>query len=95
MKLYATVTSERASKGQGGNNYLHIALNVEDRENPIGYIELEMHPKKEWTLKWRSQQNEPLLLAQGELKGEKQKDDNYAIHESDIIRNDNGDEVEQ
>lgn len=28
MKLYATVTSERASKGQGGNDYLRIKLTV-------------------------------------------------------------------
>lgn len=28
MKLYATVTSERASKGQGGNKYIDINLNV-------------------------------------------------------------------
>ncbi|MEK9207468.1 MAG: hypothetical protein AAB922_03235 [Patescibacteria group bacterium] len=26
MKLYATVTSERASKGQGGNDYLQINI---------------------------------------------------------------------
>jgi len=26
MKLYATVTSERASKGQGGNEYVEIEL---------------------------------------------------------------------
>ena len=26
MKLYATITSERASKGQGGNKFLHIKL---------------------------------------------------------------------
>ena len=30
MKLYATVTSERATKGQGGNNYLEIAISVGD-----------------------------------------------------------------
>lgn len=26
MKLYATVTSERASKGQGGNDYIYIKI---------------------------------------------------------------------
>ena len=31
MKLYATTTSERASKGQGGNEYLEITLRI-DRE---------------------------------------------------------------
>jgi hypothetical protein len=29
MKLYATTTSERASKGQGGNDYIHIDLQSE------------------------------------------------------------------
>jgi hypothetical protein len=29
MKLYSTITSERATKGQGGNDYLHIDINVE------------------------------------------------------------------
>jgi hypothetical protein len=26
MRLYATTTSERATKGQGGNKYLHITI---------------------------------------------------------------------
>lgn len=30
MKLYATVTSERASKGQGGNEYIEITLKGEE-----------------------------------------------------------------
>jgi hypothetical protein len=30
MKLYATTTSERATKGQGGNNYIIITLSDED-----------------------------------------------------------------
>lgn len=29
MKLYATVTSERASKGQGGNEFLDIQIKAE------------------------------------------------------------------
>ncbi len=28
MKLYATTSTERASKGQGGNKYLHIKIQV-------------------------------------------------------------------
>jgi hypothetical protein len=31
MKLYATTTSERATKGQGGNQYLQIQLAREDK----------------------------------------------------------------
>ena len=36
MKLYATVTSERASKGQGGNEYIEVVL--KDEEQKIRYI---------------------------------------------------------
>ena len=32
MKLYATVTSERATKGQGGNKFLNIELKAEKIE---------------------------------------------------------------
>ncbi len=34
MKLYATTTSERASKGQGGNKYLNIDINVLGDQDP-------------------------------------------------------------
>ena len=32
MKLYSTVTSERASKGQGGNDFLHISVRDEGKK---------------------------------------------------------------
>lgn len=32
MNLYATTTSERATKGQGGNEYLEIAVKGEDQK---------------------------------------------------------------
>jgi hypothetical protein len=35
MKLYATTTSERASKGQGGNEFINIDLLIGDAKNPI------------------------------------------------------------
>ncbi len=34
MNLYATVTSERATKGQGGNDYLDIEV-LGDKQQPI------------------------------------------------------------
>jgi hypothetical protein len=44
MKLYATTTSERASKGQGGNEYLDI--NITGEENiPLWKIRVD---KKGW-----------------------------------------------
>lgn len=33
MKLYATVTSERATKGQGGNDFLEIIVTLNDKFN--------------------------------------------------------------
>lgn len=33
MKLYATTTSERATKGQGGNEFLQILLTSDNAEN--------------------------------------------------------------
>lgn len=38
MLLYATTTSERASKGQGGNDYLEIEVKINDRVNPRYHI---------------------------------------------------------
>jgi len=38
MKLYATITSERATKGQGGNDYLDIYINDDGGE--IGYLRI-------------------------------------------------------
>ncbi len=40
MKLYATTTSERASKGQGGNKYLIVNIQDEYKNNilTIGYL---------------------------------------------------------
>jgi hypothetical protein len=37
MRLYATTTSERATKGQGGNDYLKIIVRNEGQQC-IGYI---------------------------------------------------------
>lgn len=34
MKLYATTTSERATKGQGGNKYLMIEIFISNRDTP-------------------------------------------------------------
>ena len=40
MRLYATTTSERASKSQGGNNFLKIELSLHEGETDAGDIEL-------------------------------------------------------
>jgi len=41
MKLYATTSSERASKGQGGNKFIKIDLQIDGtKRKSIGTIEL-------------------------------------------------------
>lgn len=44
MKLYATVASERASKGQGGNEYLDIDIFVGSRDNSVTLAKLTVRP---------------------------------------------------
>lgn len=43
MKLYATITSERATKGQGGNEFLEIEIKNEKRET---ILEFSIKPEK-------------------------------------------------
>lgn len=63
MKLYAKVESDRASKGQGGNEYICIKLTVQNgskKDYPIGEIileykdDVETHQinQNEWVLKY-------------------------------------------
>ena len=68
MKLYATVTSERASKGQGGNEWIEVELKVEDRVTPIGYIMLD-YIGNEWIVKWKAHGSvDAEIIAQGKGK---------------------------
>lgn len=82
MKLYATVTSERASKGQGGNKFLEIELKVRDRNVPIGLILLDYKndirdhkaDSDEWVLTWTPEgATDRQIIAQGHVKGIKGK----------------------
>lgn len=41
MKLYATVTSERATKGQGGNDFLDVFLTVERDAISAGHVYIQ------------------------------------------------------
>lgn len=76
MKLYATTTSERASKGQGGNEYIIVDLNVHNVQ--IGQIELHYNADSregfdtdEWVLQYRpegsEEEREWVILAQGNV----------------------------
>jgi len=110
MKLYATVTSERASKGQGGNKQLDIDVLVYDRFNPRYHITITQDAliftergystplltRSHRDIREQEEAYEQRKRREGELeaeiRGKKQKG---VIHESDVIRNEDGDEVEQ
>lgn len=55
MKLYATTTSERASKGQGGNEYLRVNFLCGSSKEPadIGMVELLPTGEDKFTLYYR------------------------------------------
>ena len=83
MKLYATVTSERATKGQGGNNFLRIELTIGDGLNPkdIGAIELVNVGDERYQLRYYpTTKHDGVLLTNGNFpqieKGKRQKGNN-------------------
>lgn len=47
MKLYATLTSERASKSQGGNEYIDIDILVGHKDNNRTLAKLTVRPDSE------------------------------------------------
>lgn len=79
MKLYATVTSERSSKGQGGNKYLEVELSVGSKKSQsrAGIVLLE---PSEYGFEVRYippagiSKADSILLS--EIKGERQKGEN-------------------
>ena len=84
MKLYATTTSERASKGQGGNQYLIIDLTVQDADKNISSGQIEIyysndHKKhgtdlNEWIIQYRPHEDDDWnIIAQGNVKPAKIK----------------------
>lgn len=81
MKLYATVTSERASKGQGGNKYLNVEILVGDKRRPTVLAQFTAEHKDDidgmgagYALyDHNSRDNIYWVLDEEETKGEKQK----------------------
>jgi hypothetical protein len=65
MKLYAITTSERATKGQGGNTRLDIELtvgNTEKRE-PAGVISMrEVEKNKFSVIYWKNGEGQNLAI---------------------------------
>lgn len=78
MKLYATVTSERASKGQGGNERLDTYIRIGDREKVkfflgIGVSENGENYRLELVDMRDSSVDKVLAVIEDSIKGEKQK----------------------
>ncbi len=77
MKLYATVTSERASKGQGGNKQVDIELMVGDAKNPKQIARLVLKNNDTEFLLFADILNNPnRMTLYRETKGNKQKGEN-------------------
>lgn len=87
MKLYATVASERASKGQGGNDRLEIDIFVGSAKESIKIVEGTVRKENDGYTVYIT------TLGQGESdqcidtfvreKGEKQKGENYLFESPD------------
>lgn len=99
MKLYATTTSERASKGQGGNDYLKIILR-DDKQQCFAYLTVKpdktlfLDYVKDWTahvsdcLEIRTNDD----IKGNQKKGEHERNHIDKLHDEDCVycRKDNG-----
>ena len=78
MKLYATTTSERASKGQGGNDFLEIK--VQDK-NKHTFLEVTIIPvddiivMKGYWVDDENKRSERYFQYETKVKGERQRED--------------------
>lgn len=80
MKLYGTLTSERASKGQGGNKEIAIVLNVGSAKDsrPVALLKIITVLNGGYELFYRNiETDETKMLQHGYIdkKGKKQKGD--------------------
>lgn len=71
MKLYATTTSERATKGQGGD-FLHITITDKNKEE-LWRLYVENKDGKTHISLWEMDQ---CVYAGNSIKGKKQKGEN-------------------
>lgn len=98
MKLYATTTSERASKGQGGNEYLFLQVKNE-KEKPILTIAFDFDGLGQWHIakafgeyramyEMREAINQSIdgwfFEQEQKAKGEKKKDDIWNTMEKEF-----------
>lgn len=75
MKLYATITSERSTKGQGGNDFLEIVITG---AHETELITLKIHPNgSKYELRGWTHDNHfiQMMIEENLAKGKKQKDE--------------------
>lgn len=84
MKLYATATSERASKGQGGNDFINVHFKGEREKGvyvSLGYVRLEIASnnlnEEFWQLGYYLTGANPVKIISQIKKGNKQKTATY------------------
>ncbi len=94
MKLYATTTSERASKGQGGNEYIETNFFITSKESPQARVRVINDEKmgliyfsvEEYFFgKWRMKYQKEYFINVSETKGNKKKGD--CTHKDNYIFN--------
>ena len=98
MKLYATVTSERATKGQGGNKFLAIQVK-DEKEKCILTIAMNFDGLGQWHIakafgeyramcEMEKAINESIMgwLYKQEKKGKKQKGERKCLRCGDPLR---------
>lgn len=73
MKLYATTTSERASKGQGGNKFVSVLLTAGENKTNMLEATLE-HEETETEHIYRLWNGDICVDTLRETKGKSQKD---------------------
>jgi len=77
MKLYAITTSERASKGQGGNKKLEIELTIGSAKERIPFGKMVLTQNNDvFILMFQDRNTNIHNLDSYTLKGKKQKSDN-------------------
>lgn len=76
MKLYLTATSERASKGQGGNKFVRANFNVGETE----VMSIVLDEYGVFTIRDKNHMVFKVIQVKGMLLVEQEKDNNRKIH---------------
>ena len=84
MKLYATTTSERASKGQGGNKYINFELTVGENQTVMLFGQLVCEETETENI-YRLWNGDICVDTLRETKGEKKKGE--CTHERQYVFN--------